>query len=147
MAHGGFHHAVGKRHALIQILGERAGIDADPDGDVSFFSGFYDGFGAFASADIAGIQSEGIYSAFDGGEGQSVIEVDIGNERDTDLFSDIGKSFSGLFIGYRKTDDLASGFFQFPDASDSRFDVAGIGLGHGLYGDWCITADKNVTDM
>ena len=50
-------------------------------------------------------------------------------------------------VMYRKTDDLASGFFQFLDASDSRFDVAGIGLGHGLYGDGCITADKNVTDM
>ncbi|MNH35878.1 hypothetical protein D3C79_966150 [compost metagenome] len=71
--------------------------------------------------------------------------MDIGNQRYADLLLDLAKGFGRVHVRYRDTNNIDAGINQAVDLRHSGGDVIGVGVGHALYGDGGIAADRNIT--
>ena len=80
-------------------------------------------------------------------EGQPVIEVDVHDQRDADLGSDLADRRRGVRVGDRHPHDLAAGRLQRPDLVHRRLDVPRVGLGHGLDRDGRVPADRHLAHL
>ena len=96
------------------------------------------------AAEVAGIDAQPVNAAFQRGQGEMVIEVDVGDDGDRGVGGDAGEGFRRLHIGNGEADDLAPGQSQAFDLGAGGRDVTGVGLGHGLDRDGGPAADGNV---
>ena len=73
---------------LQKVFGQRTGIDSDADGNIFSFSCFDHGFHSVSAADIARIQAQAIDAGRDGCQSQTIIKMNIRNDRDRTLRAD-----------------------------------------------------------
>src|SRR5712691_1389933 len=149
VAEGRLHHAGRRRPAVLleQVLLQRAAVDADADGNLALLGEVDDLLHEALAPDVAGIQSEPVHPLLEGDQGELVVEVDVGDERDADLALDLAELLGGLANGHRATHDLAAGRFQRPDLQERRLDVARVGLRHRLYGDGGVAAHLELAQL
>ncbi|MNP02481.1 hypothetical protein D3C76_943350 [compost metagenome] len=69
--------------------------------------------------------------------------MDIGNQRHLNQLLDFAEGFGGIHVRHRDADDIDAGIHQAVDLRNGRGNIVGIGVGHALYGDRCITADRH----
>src|SRR6267142_661601 len=124
-----------------EVLLERAAVDADPDGDPLVLGDVDDLLDESLAADVPGIQTQAVHALLERDEGQLVIEVDVGDQRDPDLPLDLAELLGGLADGNRAAHDVAARGLERPDLEQRRVHVACVGLGHGLHGDRRVSAD------
>jgi len=130
-----------------QILRERAGIDADTDGDFPFLTGFGDLADFPRLADIAGIDADFVKSGLNRRQGQFVLEMDIGYEGFFDLPAYFFKMPGDLGIGYRQPDNFTPGVCQGVNLLNRGRDITGVGIGHGLNGYRETAPDNNLSNL
>ena len=75
--------------------------------------------------------------------GQPVVEMDIGNQGDGDLFFDAGDGYCGGLIGHGNPDDFTARPGQTMDLVHRSRHILGGGVGHGLHRDRRHSADLN----
>ena len=90
MLAGAFDHRFRTRPAIFlqHRFFQGSAVDADPDRNVMLLAGLDDSDDVFPGTDIAGIDANLIDAGFNRGQGQFIIEMDIGNQRDADLSLD-----------------------------------------------------------
>ena len=76
-----------------------------------------------------------------------VIEVNVGDQRDANLFLDFAQLFRRFAHRHGAANDLAAGRLQIPDLLHRGAHVARIGLGHRLDGDRRIAADLDLAEL
>ena len=113
---------------------EAAEIDADADGDVALLGRLHHLAHLVFVAQVARIESQAVHAAGGALQGQLVVEVDVGDERNVNLLFDLRHRLGGLHIGHRRADNLATRLFQLVDLSHRRLHVAGVGFSHRLDG-------------
>ena len=126
---------------------QASGIDADTYGHVSFFAEFNDLFDLIFILNVARIETDLVGSRANCLQGEIGIEVDIADQRDTDLFLDLFYGFGILHIEDRDTDDLTACIFELADLFYGRFYVFGLGVGHRLDHDFVLSADLYTADI
>src|SRR5207302_11037637 len=131
---------------LVDLLRERAGVDADPEGDVPLLGGGDDLHDLLPVDDVARVEAEAGDARLDRGQGQGVVVVDVGDDRQRRALDDRLQGLGRLPVGDRGADDLAAGVFELVDLLEGRFDVPRVRLGHGLDGDRRGSADDHLTD-
>jgi hypothetical protein len=104
-------------------------------------------FNFCAPANVSGIDTQTIRTVVGSSNGQAVIEMDIGNQRDIDLGFDGFYGAGGFLIRHRHPHNLATGGFQPVDLSHSSRHILGRGIGHGLDGNWSPAADRYPAQM
>ena len=60
------------------------------------------------------------------------MKMDIGDERDVDLFLDLGHGLRRIGVGHGAPNQFTARLFQLMNLFDRGLHVSGIGLGHGL---------------
>jgi hypothetical protein len=85
-------------------------------------------------------------TAFECGEGEAIIEVNIGDERHRCLPDDLRHGGGGLLVRHRDPHDIDPGIDQPGDLLQRGFDIGGVGGGHRLHADRGIAADQDIAD-
>jgi hypothetical protein len=75
-----------------------------------------------------------------------VIEMNIGNERNSDLFPDVCQGSSGFHIRNGYPDNFTTGLLHCPDLPHGRLHIPRIRTCHGLYDHWGISSNLDATD-
>ncbi len=143
----GFHQRLRCRLAvlLLQILLQRTGVDADTDRD-AFVAGSIDhGTDTIFAADIAWIDTQAIDAEFGHAQGDLIVEVNVGNQRQRHTLLDPAKGFRGFHRRHRDPYDIGAGIGQALDLPDRCVDITGFGVSHALYGNRRIATDRNAT--
>jgi hypothetical protein len=99
------------------------------------------------AADVARIEPQAVDARIDGGQGQAMIEMDVGDERDAGAAPDRGQGGRGSPVRDGQPDDLGPGPGQAADLRDGRPHIPGVGLGHGLDDDGRAGADGHAADL
>jgi len=128
-----------------QILLQRTGVDADPDGGLMFF-GRPDNLGNPLFRHIARIDPDAVRAVFDGVDGQLRVEMNIGNQRNGYPFFDVRKRPDRVGVGNRHPGDFATRAFQRINLGHRRGDVARVRIGHGLDGNRFVSPDPDGPD-
>src|SRR5215510_4945867 len=86
----GFDHALSAGTVVLrqEIFFERARVDADADGNLLVLGDVDDFLHELLAPDVAGVQTQPIDPLLQGGEGELVVEVNVGDEWDPDLALD-----------------------------------------------------------
>ena len=121
--------------ALVDLLGQRTGVDPDPKRDLPFLRRGDDLDHLVTVRDVAGVEAQAVDARLDRHEGEGVVVVDVGDDRQRRALDDVPQRQGSLAIGHRRAHDLAARLLQLVDLSQRRLDVAGVGLGHRLHGD------------
>ena len=135
--------AVARSRPGQDVLFEGARVDADADGDPPRRRGPDDLADLLPRADVAGIEPQAVDARVEGGQGQPVVEVDVGDERDPALPADLPEGGGRGPVRDGQPDDLRPGLLQPADLRRRRPDVPGVGLGHGLDDDGGAAADDD----
>ena len=99
------------------------------------------------AADVARVDAEPVDAGFKCGEREFVVEMDIGDDRDTCLLGDCRERIGSFSVGDGEADDIAADLCDGGDLRDGCVDIARVGLGHCLDADRCITADGDWADI
>ncbi|MCY1332007.1 hypothetical protein D9M69_176880 [compost metagenome] len=148
MAHGRFQQRFRGRLAvlLLQVLLQRAGVDADADRDVLVAGGIDHRLDAVLAADVARVDAQAVDAQFGDAQGDLVVEVDIGDQRHLHLLLDPAERLGGVHVRHGDADDVGAGVFQAADLRDGGGHVQGVRVGHALHGDGRVTAHRHVAD-
>jgi hypothetical protein len=148
IAEGAFHQCRRGGPAVFfeDILFHRAGIDPHPNGHPVGLGRSHHPGKLGSAAEVAGIDADALGAVFHGRHCQQVIEMDVGDEGNGDLRPDAANGLGGLDIEHRHPDDLAARLLEAVDLGDRRLHIAGIGIGHGLDGNWGIAADGHIAE-
>src|SRR5258707_3299678 len=99
------------------------------------------------AADVAGVQAQAVHALLEGNEGELVVEVDVGHERDADLPLDLAELLGGVAHGHRAPHDVATRGLQRPDLEQRRLHVPRVGLRHRLHGDGRAAAHLDAPEL
>ena len=125
---------------------QRAGVDANPDGNSCGFRRFqYRSYLIFAP-DIAGIDANFVSAVFDRLYRQLGAVVNIGHQRDMNLFLDRGKRIHRSLIRHSDTDNVATLVFKTQDLLHGAGNIMCFGNAHGLYRNFVRPADSDITN-
>lgn len=97
--------------------------------------------------DIARINSQAVNAIFSDFKGNTIVKVDISNQRDIDLLFDKTKSLCGIHRGHGYAHNIYANAFQRFDLSDRRGNAGGTGVGHGLNGNRRAVTHRHLADV
>ncbi|VGQ10308.1 hypothetical protein SB00610_05390 [Klebsiella quasipneumoniae subsp. similipneumoniae] len=108
VAHSGFEQRLRRRLAIffLQIFFQRAGVDANADRDVFIPCAIYDHADALFVADVAWVDTQAVDAIFCDFQRNTVVKVDIGDQRDVDLLFDQFERLSGVHRRNRDADNI-----------------------------------------
>jgi hypothetical protein len=98
------------------------------------------------SSYVSGVEAQTIYPLFKGFEGQAMVKMDVGNQRNADLFFYFPEVFRGVSIWNSNPDNLATLPLSKVDLGHSGGYISRIGLGHRLDSNRCSAPYGNRTD-
>ena len=131
---------------FLQILFEGTGVHADTDRDVMCSGAGNKFLNPFPSADIAGIEPDLVDPVLDRRDCETVVKMDIGNDRNVHGPPDRLDRLRAIHIVNSKADDVASCPFKRQDLRDGAFNILRVGVGHGLDQDGIPVPDLSVSD-
>jgi len=126
---------------------EASEVNTDTNWHVTLFGSAHNLSYLVFIAQVSGVQTEAVYTTFKAFKGKLVMEMDIGNQGNIDLFLDFSHRLSRISVGHCAADQFASGLFQFVDLFDRGFHVSSVSLGHGLDCDVRATAYLNAAHV
>ena len=81
------------------------------------------------------------------GEGQTIVEMDVRDDRDRRRLDDLRQGVGGLLVRHGETDDLAAGGIEALDLVDGGLRVGGAGVAHRLHRNGGAAADEHAADV
>src|SRR5690606_7889043 len=99
------------RHLVHELFGHRgdgAEVDANADGGAALLGLRDDLADILFLTDIARVEAQAVNAGVEGLEGEGVLEVNVGDERDGRVRDDVGQGRGGLAVRDGDTDDLAA---------------------------------------
>ena len=126
---------------------EAAGVHPDPDRQTPVARRGGDLLDLRRLADVPRVEPERVHPGLDRGEGEPVVEVDVGDHRDRRTGHDVGQPFGGLLLVAGAPHDVASGGRQGVDLSQRALDVGGLGRRHRLHRHRCPAADEDTAHV
>ncbi len=133
---------------LAQVLGQRAGVDADRAAACRARLASAITSATFSGPPmLPGLSRTQCAPGLDRLQRERVVEVDVGDHRDRRLRDD-GLERLGVFVArHRHADDVGAGLGDTMDLGHRRRKVGGLGLGHRLHRDRRAAADLHVSDL
>jgi len=131
---------------LEQILFNGAAVDPYPDRNFMNLGRSHDPGQFIRSAEIAGIDADGLSTIFHGSHGQTVIEMDIGNKRDGDRRPNPGESRGRIKIKNGHPDQFTARLFEGVNLGDGGVNITGVGIGHRLHRNGTVAAHHQIAD-
>jgi hypothetical protein len=110
-----------------------------------FFCRINHTFEFILTAEIAGVDADGLGTVLKRSHGQPGIKMDIGNERKGYLVTDGTDCPGRLHFRHRNPDNLTACLLKPQNLGHCRLDISGIGIGHGLNRDGRATADCDIS--
>ncbi len=132
---------------LVQVLGQRAGVDADPDRNPGGLGLVDDHPGLLVAADVARVDPDAVRARVDRLQRERVVEVDVRDDRDRGLRDQARERVDVLLARDGAADDVAAGVGHGADLAQSGVVVGRLGLRHRLDGDGRSAADLDATDV
>ena len=129
-----------------QVLLEGAGVHADTDRDIPLLRAVHDGPDLLVRADVARVDTDLIRAVFHRFDGHTVVEMDVGNERNRNLLFDLTDRHGGLMGRHGAADDLTAGLLEAVNLRDGRRDILRLRVAHGLDRDRVLPADLYISD-
>jgi len=96
--------------------------------------------------DVPGVETQLVDLRVERHEGELVIEVDVGDDRQDRAANDLFQSLAGALVRNGDARDLAAGLLQELDLADGRVDIVGEGRAHRLHRDGSAVADRRAAD-
>src|SRR5690606_6479987 len=111
MTQCGLHQRFRGRFAVLflQVLLQRAGVDADADRDALVTGGIDHRAYAILATDVARIDAQAVDTQLGHAQGDLVVEVDIRHQRYLDLLADSSEGFCSIHARYRDAHDVGTG--------------------------------------
>jgi hypothetical protein len=131
---------------LEQVLGERAGVGADPHRDPGGLGGADDELDLVGAADVARVDPDGRDALLDRLQGEAGVEVDVGDHRDRREAHDPPERLGVLGLRHRDADDLAARRGERGDLRGRGGDVVRLRRRHRLHGDGRAAPDLDAAD-
>src|SRR6478672_11090732 len=147
---GGLHERLGGGLAVLlqQPRVERAGVDADADGDAGVLGRRGDLLDLVVElADVARVDPDRGAAGVDRREDVLGLEVDVGDHRDLALARDRRQRVGVVLARAGHPDDVAAGRGQLGDLLQRRVDVGRRRRAHRLHRDRRVTADLDLADL
>ena len=132
---------------LEEILVQRAGVDPDTDRHSAVLGLTGNRFDLVFLADIAGVEPKPLDTRLECGQGEPVLVVDVGDDRDRRSGDDLGQALCRLYLIASDADDVGAGPRQRIHLGQGAVDVGGLRGGHRLNRDGRIAPDSDVSDM
>ena len=96
---------------------------------------------------VAGVDTQGGDAGLNGGESQTIVEVDVGDKRQGALGNELRQGLGGGLVGDGHAEDVAPKVVGTADLSEDGGDVGGRDVCHRLNRDGGATANLHGTDM
>ena len=126
---------------------KRTGIDADTNGNPCRAAGAHHGKNMIAFPDIAGVNADFIRPCRHGGEGNTIVKMNIRHQRNTyPCLFQIGEGCRCGNIRHGKADNIRPSPLQCLHSAKGRGAVGGVSIGHRLHGDRRVAADDPCAD-
>ena len=111
MGKGAFHQGLRGGMAVLfqELFVQAASVDADSNGDFFAFAYVRHGLDPVCSSDVSGIDANFRGAAFCGGDGQTVIKMNVRHQRQGRLRRDLREALSRGGMGHRQPGNLAAG--------------------------------------
>ena len=134
MVETGLHHRVGARFAVFlkQVLFQRPGIHADPDGTAVILGRLHHFGHALAVTDIARVDPQAGRTGLCRLDGALVVEMYIRNDRHRAFAHDLFQGLGGRMIGGGNPDDIRPYIRRALDLGHCCRDIRRIGVRHRL---------------
>ena len=99
------------------------------------------------SADVAGVETKPLHPGFEGGKGEAVLEVDVGDDGNRAAGDDLGEAAGGVGIVARDADDVGPGGGEGVHLGESGVDVGRLRRRHRLDAHRRPSPDGDGTDL
>ena len=129
---------------LVQMLGQRSGVDPDPHRHVRLGRPLGDLCDLLGAADVARVEADAVGAGVDRLQRERVVEVDVGDHRDRRLLDDRLQRLDVLVPRHGDADEVGSRVGHRADLLHRRLEVRGLGLAHRLHGDGRAAPDGDV---
>lgn len=126
---------------------DRAEVDPDPDWGLPLLRLGHYFPDILGLSNVTGVEAEAVDAGVKGLEGQRVLEVNIGDERDGRMGHDVGQGSRRLAIGDRDADDFAARVRKLADLGQGGDGVTGVSGGHRLDDDRVVATDLDVAHV
>ena len=146
---GGLHQCFrcGSAVLLVQLGVEGPGVHADADRHAARLGLLGHELDVGGLADVAGVEAQALHARLEGGEGEFVLEMDVGDDRHRRARDDPSQALGGWFLVARAAHDVGARARQLVDLGERPLDVGGLGDRHRLHADRRAPADRHVTDV
>ena len=125
---------------------ERPGVDADADRDAPRLCLLGHRLDVLRLADVPGVQPQAVHPGVEGGEGEAVLEVDVGDDRHGRARNDAGQSLGRLRLVAGAANDVGPGARKRVDLGERALDVGRLGDRHRLHAHRRAATDGDVAD-
>ncbi len=132
--HGTLHHGFRSGMPILgqNLLFEGTAVHPDADGDLPLLGHVDDLSHPVRPADVSGVQPKTVNTCRESPKSQSVVKMNVRDERDVDGFLDSGKLADGLFVEDRNPHHFTAGLLEAFDLGDRGLPVPRVRVGHGL---------------
>ena len=145
VAHGALHQCLCRDAAVFgpQVLFQRSAVDPNADGDGFLAADVRHRLHLLLPANVAGIDADGVDAPLCARQGILVVEVDIRDQGDRNLFLDPVHRLCRGLIRNGNADDLASGGLQRVNLRHGSINLIRFRIAHGLDGNRSTAAHRH----
>ncbi len=132
MAHGRFKQGLRRGFTVffLQVFFQRPGIDADTNRNVFVARAVNHGANTLFATDVTWVNTQAVHAILRHFERNTVIKVDIRDQRNVDLLLDEFKGFSRIHSRYGYAHDICANALKRFNLIDCRFHIGGASVGH-----------------
>jgi hypothetical protein len=98
-------------------------------------------------ANVARVEAQPGHPGLNGCQCQSVLEVDVGNDRHRRAWDDFGQTLCGLHVVAGDTNDIGTRTRQGVDLGEGGVDIGRLGGGHRLNRYRAVATDRDISDV
>ena len=138
------------RYAMIffyKIFFEGTAVYADTDRNIAFPCNTHYFRYTVCTADVSGIDTDFIRSVFHRGDRHLIIEMNVCNQRNGNLLSDLRNRFRSFQRRYGAADNFTTNLFQSVNLRNRRRHILGRRVGHRLNQDRIAASDYTVSNF
>ena len=129
-----------------KVFLQTAAVHADADRNMVRLAAVGDGLDPFLAPDVSGVDADFGSAVFRCLDGETVIKVNVGNERQGRNVADFAESFHGLHIRNGQPRNFAACRGQLPNLAQRALNVGRFCIEHRLNGNGCAASNFDLAD-
>jgi hypothetical protein len=126
---------------------ERSTVDADANRHATILRLHRHDLHVIGLADVARIEPQAVHSGIEGSEGELVLEMDVGDDRNRRTGNDLRQPLSRFDFVARAANDVAPVGRKRVDLRQGGLNIGRLGGGHRLHADAGVTANGHLADV